>query len=216
MYSISLLLLLAGVSYPDNSQAAAGRLSRRQSTGSVELWGACNYPSQGINGPLPCADGSECICKDDSKCSGSINHPRSISLLCRLEVLLMIRTAYAQCRQQVDGSWAPDPSWQCQQPGTSPTGSSGSTAPTTGDTSSGGGTNSGDGTNSGGGTGNVPANQGNASPNTNSDSSTTQPDSTNQSSGGGSGGSQAATIGDCTTASPPGGWDGVASTSVSL
>ena len=67
MYSLGLLLLLAGTNYPDGSQAAAGRLSRRQSTGTVELWGACNYPSQGINGPLPCTDGSECICKDDSK-----------------------------------------------------------------------------------------------------------------------------------------------------
>ena len=68
MYSVSLLLLLASANYPDGSQAAiAGRLPRRQSTGTVELWGACNYPSQGINGPLPCADGSECICKDDSK-----------------------------------------------------------------------------------------------------------------------------------------------------
>ena len=68
MYSIGLLLLLAGVTYPDGAQATRGRLSRRQSSTPVELWGACNYPSQGINGPLPCVDGSECICKDDSKC----------------------------------------------------------------------------------------------------------------------------------------------------
>ena len=73
MYSVSLLLLLASANYPDGSQAAtAGRLSRRQSTGTVELWGACNYPSQGINGPLTCADGSECICKDDSKYTGGV------------------------------------------------------------------------------------------------------------------------------------------------
>lgn len=33
----------------------------------VELWGTCNEPSIGINGPLPCVDGSQCICKDASK-----------------------------------------------------------------------------------------------------------------------------------------------------
>ena len=123
------------------------------------------------------------------------------SAMCKLETLLITATAYAQCRQQIDGSWTPDPSWQCQQPGSSPTGSLNSNTAPAGDTSS------------GGGTGTVPANQDNTSPNTNS-GSTTPSDGSSQSSGGG-GGSQAATIGDCTTASPPGGWDGVASTSVS-
>ena len=66
MYSVGLLLLLTSISYPEGAQALGGRLSRRQSDTPVELWGACNYPSQGINGPLPCASGSECICKDDS------------------------------------------------------------------------------------------------------------------------------------------------------
>ncbi len=42
------------------------------------------------------------------------------------------------------------------------------------------------------------------------------PSSDNSDASPGSGGSQAATIGDCTTTSAPGGWDGVASTSVSL
>lgn len=106
----------------------------------------------------------------------------------------MTVTAYAQCRQQIDGSWAPDPSWQCQQPGSSPTGTLNSNTAPAGDST-------------------TSADQGNASPNTNSGSTTSTGDS-NSSSGGG-GGSQAATIGDCTTASPPGGWDGVASTSVS-
>ena len=115
------------------------------------------------------------------------------SAKCKVKILLKARTAYAQCRQQLGGSWAPDPSWQCQQPGSSATGSS-NTAPA-GDTSS------------GGGTGTVPTDQGNTSPSTNSGSTT--------SSGGGGGGSPAATNGDCPTASPPGGWDGVASTSVS-
>ena len=204
MYSISLLLLLAGASYPDGSQAAAGRLSRRQSAAPVELWGACNYPSQGINGPLPCASGSECICKDESKRNGYIHFYISASRLfvLRWTKLLMTVTAYAQCRQQIDGSWAPESSWQCQQPGTSATGSSNSNYPSTDDTGSG---NS---------AGSVPVNQDTASTNTGSDSSSMSSDSSNQSSGSGS--SQAATIGDCTTTSAPGGWDGVASTSVSL
>lgn len=98
----------------------------------------------------------------------------------------MIGTAYAQCREQVGGSWAPDSSWQCQQPGDTATDSSSSTTSSTGDTSS------------GSGTGNV------ASPNTNSDTAT------------GSSNSQAATTGDCTSTSAPGGWDGIASTSVSF
>ncbi|KAF6217829.1 hypothetical protein HO133_006240 [Letharia lupina] len=148
MYSISLLLLLASTGYPEGTRAAGGRLSRRQGSTLVPLWGACNYPSQGINGPLPCASGT-----------------------------------YAQCREQVGGSWAPDSSWQCQQPGDTATDSSSSTTSSTGDTSS------------GSGTGNV------ASPNTNSDTAT------------GSSNSQAATTGDCTSTSAPGGWDGIASTS---
>ena len=99
-----------------------------------------------------------------------------------LEGLLIIGPAYSQCRQQLDGSWAPDPSWQCQQPGSSPSTGSTNTGNTNTDN-----TNTGN-TNSGGGSGTTPS---------------------------GGGGSQAATIGDCTTASPPSGWEGVASTSVS-
>ena len=34
---------------------------------TVALWEPCNYPDMGINGPLQCAPGSECICKDHSK-----------------------------------------------------------------------------------------------------------------------------------------------------
>lgn len=68
MYSISLLLLLVSIDSSDGVQTAEGHLSRRQTSTPVALWGACNYPSQGINGPLPCASGGECICKDDSTC----------------------------------------------------------------------------------------------------------------------------------------------------
>ena len=68
MYSISWLLLLVRMESSDGAQAAEGRLSRRQSSTLVALWEACNYPSQGINGPLSCVSGSECICKDDSTC----------------------------------------------------------------------------------------------------------------------------------------------------
>ena len=106
----------------------------------------------------------------------------------------MRATAYAQCRQQIDGSWAPDPSWQCQQPGDTASGSSTSTPSTTDDTSSG--------------------NTGSGSPITPSGSSDPSTSGGDSSSGGGP--SQAATIGDCTSTSPPSGWDGVASTSVNL
>lgn len=197
MYTFSLLLLLAGINFPDGTQAAKDRLSRRQSSSSpVELWGACNYPSQGINGPLPCASGSECICKDESKCKTFnflIDGVRAAPASRRL--LLMTLAAYAQCRKQLDGSWAPDPSWQCQQPGNSASSSSTSNTPSTGGTSSGS------------------ANQDTNPQNTNLGGDSTPSNPGNQQSGSGS--SQAATIGDCTTASAPGGWDGVASTSVS-
>lgn len=36
-------------------------------SGPVALWEPCNFPSQGINGPLPCADGAQCICKDECR-----------------------------------------------------------------------------------------------------------------------------------------------------
>ena len=199
MYSISLLLLLAGINFPDGTQGAKDRLSRRQSSSPVELWGACNYPSQGINGPLPCASGGECICKDESKCKTIL---RFRSARASRNLLLMTLTAYAQCRKQIEGSWAPDPSWQCQQPGSSASGSSNSNTPSTG------------GTSSGSGAGSDLANQDTSSQDTNSGGGSTPSTGSTKSSGSGS--SQAATIGDCTTASAPGGWDGVASTSVSL
>lgn len=107
------------------------------------------------------------------------------------------------------GSWAQDSSWECQQPGESATGSSTSSNPNPGSTTSEddpssttsgddpSGTTSGDepsGTTSGDGPSSAPVNQDDGTGNT---------------------GSQAAAIGDCTSASVPGGWDGVASTSVS-
>ena len=67
------VLLLALLHYSDSVHAVGGRLSRRQSSTPVALWDPCYYPSQGINGPLPCASGSECICKDDSTCSTTIS-----------------------------------------------------------------------------------------------------------------------------------------------
>lgn len=94
--------------------------------------------------------------------------------------------AYAQCREQVDGSWAPDSSWQCQQPGNTATDSSTSATSST------------DSTSSGNGGGNAQTNEGSSDSPSNSSAS------------------QAATTGDCTSTSAPGGWDGVASTSVSL
>ena len=66
------LLLLALLHCSESVHAVSGRLSRRQSSTPVALWDPCNYPSQGINGPLPCATGSECICKDDSTCASLI------------------------------------------------------------------------------------------------------------------------------------------------
>ena len=65
MFTVALLALLATTEYTC-VEAASAQVGRRQSDTPVPLWGACNYPSQGINGPLPCADGSQCICKDDS------------------------------------------------------------------------------------------------------------------------------------------------------
>ena len=63
MYTIAWLALLATTEY---ACEAATTVGRRQSDTPVPLWGACNFPSEGVNGPLPCADGAQCICKDDS------------------------------------------------------------------------------------------------------------------------------------------------------
>lgn len=67
----------------------------------------------GINGPLQCAPGSECICKDDSKLS-------RVPTRC---AMLTISLAYSQCRKQIGGIWSNSPTWQCQKPGDVPTGS---------------------------------------------------------------------------------------------
>ena len=171
---------------------AAARLLPRQ--GPVPLWGACNFPSQGINGPLPCASGSECICKDDSTCIAGYHfgHGKADRN----------PSAYAQCREEVDNSWAADPSWQCQQPGDPPistlppadsapaqpvvaaaASSPAAAIPTPGLTS-----------NSGTDLSTVPAQV---------------PSSDNA-------GTQAATQGNCDSTSAPSGWEGVASTSVSF
>jgi len=65
MFTVAVLALLAASEYTP-VEAASAQVGRRQSDTPVPLWGACNFPSQGINGPLPCADGGQCICKDDS------------------------------------------------------------------------------------------------------------------------------------------------------
>ena len=82
---------------------------------TVALWDACNYPAMGINGPLQCAPGSECICKDDSKLS---------RMRTRCAMLTVSRlAAYSQCREQIGGVWSDNASWQCQKPGDTSTGS---------------------------------------------------------------------------------------------
>lgn len=191
MYSTASIFLLAVFGYPDGTQAAEGRLSRRQSSAPVALWGACNYPSQGINGPLPCVSGSECICKDDSMCNLLIFSYKIGCCSISSNSWLMSGIAYSQCREQLGGAWAPDSSWQCQQPGDTATSSSTTTPSPSSDTLS-------------------ESNTGSAAvdtSDTNSASSDTPSDSSS---------SQAATLGDCISTSAPGDWDGVASTSVSL
>lgn len=79
MYTVALFALLASTEYA--VEAASAQLGRRQSDTPVALWEACNYPSQGINGPLPCADGAQCICKDDSMYNLLVELPKSIEHL---------------------------------------------------------------------------------------------------------------------------------------
>ena len=173
-------------------QAAATLLPRQ---GPVPLWGACNFPSQGINGPLPCALGSECICKDDSTC---------MCWLCYLvmEKLTGRPSAYAQCREEVDNSWAADPSWQCQQPGNQPTGPLPSTdsAPAQPVVAA------------------AASSPAAAVPNPDLTSNSGNDPSTTpaQDPSSNGAGTQSATQGNCDSTSAPSGWDGVASTSVSF
>ena len=174
------------------SVQAAARLLPRQ--GQVPLWGACNFPSQGINGPLPCASGSECICKDDSTCMGPLSYP------C-METLTGELSAYSQCREEVDNSWAADPSWQCQQPGDQPTGTMPSTdsAPAQPVVAAAASSPVAAVSNPG-----LPSDAGN--------DPSTMPGQVPSSGGAGT---QPAAQGNCNSTSAPSGWDGVASTSVS-
>ena len=125
------------------------------------------------------------------------------SLSClSMETLTGELSAYSQCREEVDNSWAADPSWVCQQPGDQATG----TLPSTDSTPSqpvvaaaasstvAAVSNSGLTSNSGTG-------------------SSTTPD---QDSSSDSAGTQSATQGSCGSTIAPSGWDGVASTSVSF
>ena len=78
----------------------------------VELWGTCNEPGVGINGPLPCIDGAQCICKDASK----LIYPPSSQLTSAYSGM----KAFSQCREPINGVWSDNPSWQCQKPGDMP------------------------------------------------------------------------------------------------
>ena len=188
--------------------AAARRLPRQ---GPVNLWGACNYPSQGIIGPLPCEVGSECICKDNSTLNAVILVIHAIFIDWGLP-------AYSQCRQEVDGSWAGDPSWQCHQPGDT----SKSTLPPIGTIPS---QPSSAGTVPDPAAGSVqpvvaaaPSSslaavpQPSVTANGRTDLATTS----SQGSSSNGRGSRPATQGNCDSTGSPSGWDGVASTSVGL
>ena len=145
----------------------------------------------------------------------SLGSGPSLRLL-HAKLLLIACAAYAQCREQLDGSWAADPSWQCQQPGDTATGGSSPSTPSTGGTPSGTGNTTTD--NTGLGTGDTTIEK-SGSGKTGSGLADMATDNTGSGTGdtpSNTGGSQAATIGDCNSISASGGWDGVASTSVSF
>ena len=106
-----------------------------------------------------------------------------------METLTGVLSAYSQCREEVDGSWAADPSWECQQPGDEATGA----LPSTDSTSS------------------QPVVAPAASSSVAAVSTTPDQDSSSDSAG-----TQPATQGSCDSTIAPSGWDGVASTSVSF
>ena len=114
-----------------------------------------------------------------------------------METLTGVLSAYSQCREEVDGSWAADPSWECQQPGDEAT----STMPSTDSTSSQPVV--------------APAASSSVAPAASSSVAavSTTPD---QDSSSDSAGTQPATQGSCDSTIAPSGWDGVASTSVSF
>lgn len=119
------------------------------------------------------------------------------SLSClSMETLTEEPSAYSQCREEVDNSWAADPSWECQQPGDQATG----TLPSTDSTSS------------------QPVVAAAASSLVAAASSSGSPPATtpDQDSSSDSAGTQSATQGSCDSTVAPSGWDGVASTSVSF
>ena len=132
------------------------------------------------------------------------------SLSCiSMETLTGEILAYSQCREEVDNSWAADPSWECQQPGDQATG----TLPSTDSTSS------------------QPvvaaaasspvvaaaASSPVAAASSSGPPPATTPDQdSSQDSSSDSAGTQSATQGSCDSTVAPSGWDGVASTSVSF
>ena len=118
-------------------------------------------------------------------------------------------SAYSQCREEQDNSWAADPSWQCQQPGDQPTGTLPSTDSTPAQPV-------------------VAAAASNpvaaaasspvaavSNPGLTSDTGNDPSTMPGQGPSSGGAGTQPVTQGSCDSTSAPSGWDGVASTSVS-
>ena len=123
------------------------------------------------------------------------------SLSCiSMETLTGVLSAYSQCREEDDGSWAADPSWECQQPGDKATGALPSTASTSSQPVVAAAASS-----------SQPVVAAAASSSVAAVSTTPDQDSSSDSAG-----TQSATQGSCDSTIAPSGWDGVASTSVSF
>ncbi len=119
-----------------------------------------------------------------------------------METLTGELSAYSQCREEVDNSWAADPSWQCQQPGDQATGTLPSTDSTPSQPVVAAAASS---------TVAAVSNSGPTSSSGNGPSTTPDQDSSSDSAS-----TQFATQGNCDSTTAPSGWDGVASTSVSF
>ena len=113
-----------------------------------------------------------------------------------METLTRVLSAYSQCREEVDGSWAADPSWECQEPGDQATSTSPSAASTSAQP--------------------VVAAAASSSVAAVSNSDLTPSTTLDQDSSSDSAGTTSASQGSCDSTIAPSGWDGVASTSVSF
>ena len=113
-----------------------------------------------------------------------------------METLTGVLSAYSQCREEVDGSWAADPSWECQEPGDQATGTLPSAASTSAQP--------------------VVAAAASSSVAAGSNSDFTPSTTLNQDSSSDGAGTTSASQGSCDSTIAPSGWDGVASTSVSF